>query len=100
MGSGLGVLHAPSVALFGSVLVVAALSVGVLVMVRRESYRMGYILAALLISGIGNLIDRVIYGGVCDYFVLPGITIFNLNDISITSCIMVLIYEIIRHKNN
>ena len=47
----------------------------------------------LLSGGIGNLIDRILYGGVTDYIRLLFINfpIFNLADIVITCSVLVLI---------
>lgn len=55
---------------------------------------------AMFVAGVSNLVDRVRFGGVCDYFVVPGITVFNLNDFVITICVIIILYESIWKTNN
>ena len=54
-------------------------------------------LAALVGGGLGNLTDRVVFGGVTDYFRLLFIPfpVFNLADICITCSILFLILELL-----
>lgn len=48
--------------------------------------------SGLLLSGsASNIIDRVIYGGVIDYFNLMNLFVFNLSDILIISGLSVLV---------
>lgn len=47
-------------------------------------------------GGIGNLIDRFIFGSVTDYFDLKGFAIFNFADICVTvGCILIAVYVIL-----
>ena len=57
-------------------------------------------LACLLGGGIGNLIDRLIYGGVTDYIHLLFIDfpVFNLADIAITLSFSALLYLMITKR--
>lgn len=57
-------------------------------------------LACLLGGGIGNLIDRLIYGGVTDYIHLLFIDfpVFNLADIAITLSVSALLYLMITKR--
>lgn len=54
-------------------------------------------LAALVGGGLGNLTDRVVFGGVTDYIRLLFISfpVFNLADICITCSILFLILELL-----
>lgn len=57
-----------------------------------------YVLLSLVPPAVSNLLDRLMHGGVCDYIYVKGFTIFNVNDIVITSIVIISIiylgYEI------
>ncbi|WP_298503319.1 signal peptidase II [uncultured Maribacter sp.] len=54
-------------------------------------------------GGIGNLIDRILYGSVTDFFLIKaGIFktgIFNMADVSVTLGAVLILYISIRYKN-
>jgi lipoprotein signal peptidase len=51
----------------------------------------------LIFSGAtANIIDRTIYGGVLDYFKIPGIPFFNLSDICIIVGLLAFILNVFR----
>ncbi|MFL1781381.1 Signal peptidase II [Candidatus Hepatincolaceae symbiont of Richtersius coronifer] len=71
---------------------------------RNSPFKMVLALSLLIGSSLGNIIDRFRYKGVVDFllvhyndFMFP---IFNLADIMLTLCAMILIYEIIFNKKN
>jgi signal peptidase II len=41
---------------------------------------------------LGNLYDRIVYGGVRDFFVMPDMFIFNIADVFLTCGMIVAIY--------
>ena len=53
-------------------------------------------LSLILIGAISNVLDRVRYGAVIDYFNLPFLTIFNLSDLMILAGIIILIWQLSR----
>ena len=69
--------------------------------------RSGKIILGIILGGtIGNLIDRIIYGGVRDFIYLKfmDIAIVNIADIAVTIgaivfCVYLLIFEIFNAKN-
>ena len=79
-----------SVALLGAVLVF-------FVRCTRLRTSSAVALAALVGGGLGNLTDRVVFGGVTDYIRLLFIPfpVFNLADICITCSILFLILELL-----
>ncbi|WP_291868523.1 signal peptidase II [Maribacter sp.] len=54
-------------------------------------------------GGIGNLIDRILYGSVTDFFLIKaGILktgIFNMADVSVTIGALLILYISLRYKN-
>jgi len=56
-------------------------------------------LKLILAGGLSNLLDRIIYKGVIDYFHLPLIPNFNLADLVITLGFILLLKNIILKKN-
>lgn len=49
-------------------------------------------------GGIGNLIDRLIYGGVEDFIKLPFIPLFNLADIAICTGAVLAVVDFVKLK--
>ncbi len=45
----------------------------------------------LAISSIANLLDRFVHGAVCDYIQVFNFPIFNLNDIFITTALLIIL---------
>ncbi len=60
------------------------------------------ILAIFFLSGLANIIDRFVHGAVCDYIAILNFPVMNINDILIsTSLIIILViifYEEIYHE--
>lgn len=51
----------------------------------------------LIFSGAtANIIDRTIYGGVLDYFKIPGIPFFNLSDVCIIVGLLAFVLNVFR----
>jgi signal peptidase II len=42
---------------------------------------------------VGNLIDRIVYGGVRDFLVMPGWFVFNFADVWISIGVVLLIWS-------
>lgn len=57
-------------------------------------------LFAILLGAISNLIDRLQYGYVIDYFDLKWFTIFNLADVLISLGTVLLIYSLFKKPHN
>jgi len=77
-----------------------AIAIGVsllLILILVISHKKGLIETApvyLIIAGaISNILDRIFYGGVIDYFTLPLIPTFNFADICIVTGIGIFIYH-------
>ncbi len=55
-------------------------------------------------GGLGNIYDRIIYGSVTDFlqinFVLFKTGIVNIADISVTTGLFIIIYEVAIHRGN
>ena len=55
-------------------------------------------------GGVGNILDRILYGSVTDFIILKINTfetgIFNLADVSIIVGIILVFWEIITHRND
>lgn len=56
----------------------------------KPSIMKHYLLGAVIGGGLGNLIDRVVYGSVLDFIVLRPLPVFNVADIGITVGLVVL----------
>jgi len=46
---------------------------------------------------LGNMYDRVIYGGVRDFLVMPGMFIFNVADILLSVGMIFALYHMFTH---
>jgi signal peptidase II len=97
-----------STALFGVVEVGAGLAIILSVVVvllalvlSWTTYRRGFLIACLgasglAIGGLGNLIDRVAYGSVIDYVIVPSWQVFNLADLLVVVSSGARAYGIVR----
>ncbi len=56
----------------------------------KPSFLKHWLLGAVIGGGIGNLIDRILYGSVVDFIVLGPIHVFNIADIGITIGLILL----------
>ncbi len=66
---------------------------------RRRRYLMIFLTSLVLAGAISNLLDRIFFGGVIDYFEMKYFTVFNLADVMITLGAIGLIGENLRKKN-
>lgn len=57
-------------------------------------------LELILIGAFSNLLDRLIHGSVIDYLLIPGLTIFNLADLSIIAGVVILFWKILISKQS
>jgi len=72
---------------------IALVIIGLLLSRRLESWLLRLGLSVVLAGAIGNLIDRVAYGYVLDFFELRGFPVFNLADSCVTvGAILIIIY--------
>lgn len=53
----------------------------------------------ILLGGLSNLADRLIFGGVIDFINLPGIPSFNLADIIIVTGAIFLLVDLVRNQS-
>jgi signal peptidase II len=67
-----------------------------LALIKKKENLLIFPLTFLIISAISNIIDRIRYGAVIDYFDLKYFTIFNLSDVIIVLATMSLQFFIIR----
>jgi len=50
-----------------------------------------------ILFGIGsNLTDRIVYGGIVDWIRLPGISVFNIADVSIVTGVAFLFFDLFK----
>ena len=49
-------------------------------------------------AGLGNLVDRFFYGGVVDYLNLFDFVVFNISDLALFSCFIIVIFFIFGSK--
>ncbi len=68
--------------------------VGFMVVTRKRSHKILLVSMSLIVAGgVGNLIDRIAYGYVVDYFDFRVFPIFNIADISVcTGCGLLLLF--------
>lgn len=67
---------------------------------RKQLSVIDFILFGVVVGGgLGNLIDRLLYGYVVDFIVLRPIPVFNVADIGITVGIILLFGKMILSKN-
>jgi signal peptidase II len=72
------------------VLLQIILVIGIIVLfIRSPKFRI--IMAILLAGALGNLSDRLIWGGVVDYIRIGNFPVFNLSDLMITSALIFLV---------
>lgn len=53
----------------------------------------------VIIGAISNLLDRINYGGVIDFILVPYFTVFNLSDLYISVGVVWLLIYYINHKD-
>lgn len=65
------------------------------------NHKLSHGLAFIIAGGIGNLIDRYIYGYVIDFInpLFIDFAIFNIADIALNIGVVVLFWEMASHKN-
>lgn len=89
MNSGLAVLNTHFVfGLFGTNLIAALISLVALMLLWAIVWRYEnalWPLALISSATLANIIDRLLYGGVVDYFKLPFIPTFNISDVMIVA---------------
>jgi len=73
--------------------IIAIVITGLLLSKRAESWLLRLGLSIVLAGAVGNLIDRVFYGYVLDFFEIRGFPVFNLADSCVTvGAILIIIY--------
>ncbi len=102
---GLGSNLSPTLKLlFLQVLPVIILVVLLFRVLQKSNLNIGLVIAFAFVigGGIGNLIDRIAYGSVTDFFHIKlGIFktgIFNLADVSVTSGVLLILFLSLRNK--
>lgn len=82
-------------AIFALVLNILAFSVIIYLVVEvlaKPSNRLQqFAFSLLLAGGLSNLYERLIYGYIVDYFVIRGLTVFNLADVMVDLAIAILL---------
>lgn len=61
-------------------------------------YRFGVSGGMIVAGGVGNLIDRINYGGAVDFIRLPFIPVFNPADVLITAGVVILLVDLGRSQ--
>ena len=74
-------------------IILSLLILGVLVAIRDE-IKPTWTVYALIGAGIGNIIDRILFGHVRDFISIGAFPVFNVADAVITTCaVVILLYE-------
>lgn len=63
---------------------------------RDRSYSFGWLV--LWAAGMSNVLERVQYGCVFDYFRLPFLPVFNAADVALTASVVFLVWREYRHN--
>jgi lipoprotein signal peptidase len=86
-------IHVPWAYALAFVGVLFLLCLGWLVQLKKRS--MVSIALLYILLGIGsNFTDRVVYGGIIDWIHLPGISVFNIADMSIGAGVAFLFFDL------
>lgn len=67
---------------------------------KKQSLSLNLGVSLLLGGAVGNLIDRIRFGVVIDYFDFHIWPIFNISDMAIVSGVIIIIYHILREGTN
>jgi signal peptidase II len=78
--------------------IIIALIIIWLISIKKEDYISSSVLTFLLLSAINNYYDRLKYGGVIDYLDVKYFTVFNISDIQICFCFLMLTYILCRRN--
>ncbi|MDD5448365.1 MAG: signal peptidase II [Actinomycetota bacterium] len=80
-----------------SVLVAIAMIASGFYMFRKEKDTLLMISLGLMGGGaLGNLLDRIVRGGVIDFIDFGWWPVFNIADIAIVACVLILVVDIVR----
>lgn len=79
-------------------LIIIAITIYLILFKLKRSEKISFFL--ILLGAISNLIDRLQYGFVIDYFDLKWFTIFNLADVLITLGTAMLIFSLFKKSHN
>ena len=99
-GAAFGILRGQQWLLIGTSLIVLTAIGWAIVRVRPESLLMRTALALVTGGAIGNLIDRVVYGGVTDFFDLGWFPIFNVADIALDVGVALIVLWLLFSKEH
>jgi len=82
--------------IFTLALILLFLLVYLVYLIKTKDENKAYLLTILLIGAIINLLDRIKYGYVIDYFDLRYFTIFNVGDTMISGSVLILIILVLK----
>jgi len=81
-------------------LIMAGLLYNLIYLLKKRSYKNSFFLAFIVFGAISNLVDRLRFGFVIDYFDLRYFTVFNLADVMIVGGVTGLIYLAIKNDRH
>jgi len=82
------------------ILIVFALVYNLLYCAKKKEYVKAYLLFIIVLGAASNLLDRLKYGFVIDYFDLKYFTVFNLADVMIVGGVIGLCWLMFRIKKH
>ena len=65
----------------------------------ERNHLLHWLWGIIMVAGISNLLERLLYGCVFDYLKLPYFPYFNIADLLLTGCIVVYVFVSIFSKN-
>lgn len=75
-----------------AILSVLALILVIILKSFRQKREISFYLALIFLGGLGNLIDRLAYGYVIDYFDLAFFSVFNISDALVTLGVLAILF--------
>ncbi|HHT72695.1 MAG TPA: signal peptidase II [Firmicutes bacterium] len=96
-GAAFGLLRGKAPVLAGIAVLGVALAAWQWKRIVSQGSRVKWGLAAALAGALGNMIDRLAYGSVIDFFDIRIWPIFNIADLAISCGIVLLFWEVLSH---
>jgi len=96
-GAAFGLLKGGAPLLAGLALLGVVLAAWQWKRIMAQGWRVRWGTAAALSGALGNMIDRLVYGSVVDFFDIRIWPIFNVADLAISCGVVLLFWEVLAH---
>jgi len=80
------------------ILIIIGLLYSLIYLIKKQNYKQSTYLIFIIFGAISNLLDRLEFGFVIDYFDLKYFTVFNLADMMIVGGVIGILFGIIKSK--